>query len=409
MGVYDRNAKHPDRKPNWWISYTVTEYLRAQFDLPERTVREPGGPNQRASGALLAQRRREVRDGTWVPRDKLVRKTFREYSSEWCATREAAGVKNVKNEHQRLRDHAWPVIGSKPIDRVTRSDIKTIMARVADHVSAKTGRPLAPRSQLVIYRDLTAVFKEAIADQLIIASPCTLREKRGELPPNKDQSPGWRSQAIFTREEAEMLMSDERIELRHRVLYALVFLGGMRVGEAIARKWGDIDTVAKPLARLRIESQHDGDELKTEDPREMPIHPTLARLLAEWKMEGYELACGRAPTAELHIVPNRPKRRDRGLPVPGKNAWEWLQKDLAKLGLRRRRMHDTRRTFISLALADGADKYLLKFCTHGRPRKDAFDDYATPPWSALCEQVAKLQLRVRGGENVIHGRFATQR
>lgn len=27
---------------------------------------------------------------------------------------------------------------------------------------------------------------------------------------------------------------------------------------------------------------------KTENPREMPVHPTLARILAEWRLSGFE-------------------------------------------------------------------------------------------------------------------------
>ncbi len=35
--------------------------------------------------------------------------------------------------------------------------------------------------------------------------------KRGELPAKTDKDPPWRSAAVFTREEVERLISDERI------------------------------------------------------------------------------------------------------------------------------------------------------------------------------------------------------
>jgi hypothetical protein len=78
-------------------------------------------------------------------------------------------------------------------------------------------------------------------------------------------------------------------------------------------------------------------------------------------------------------------------------TYELLQADLELLGMRRRRQHDTRRTFISLAIADGARKDLLRWVTHG-PEGDQMDDYTTPPWEALCREVSCLRIRLPEGE-----------
>jgi hypothetical protein len=73
--------------------------------------------------------------------------------------------------------------------------------------------------------------------------------------------------------------------------------------------------------------------------------------------------------------------------------------DLSRLGLRRRRHYDTRRTFISLAQADGARKDVLRWVTHG-PTGKAFDAYTTLPWATLCEAVGYLRLGLREGKLV---------
>ncbi len=70
--------------------------------------------------------------------------------------------------------------------------------------------------------------------------------------------------------------------------------------------------------------------------------------------------------------------------------------DLDKLGLRRRRQYDSRRTFISLARGDGARKDVLCWVTHG-PEGDVFDDYTTLPWPTLCAAVACLRIELREG------------
>ena len=63
------------------------------------------------------------------------------------------------------------------------------------------------------------------------------------------------------------------------------------------------------------------------------------------------------------------------------------------LGLRPRRGHDLRRTFITLAQVDGARRDLLETITHG-PRGDIVSVYTTFPWPALCAEVAKLQIEL---------------
>ena len=55
-----------------------------------------------------------------------------------------------------------------------------------------------------------------------------------------------------------------------------------------------------------------------------------------------------------------------------------------------------RRTFVTLARTDGAIDGLLRWVTHG-PTTDMMDVYSSPPWSALCAEVAKLKVAVREG------------
>jgi hypothetical protein len=56
-----------------------------------------------------------------------------------------------------------------------------------------------------------------------------------------------------------------------------------------------------------------------------------------------------------------------------------------------------RRTFISIARADGAVADTLHFATHG-PDGDIMDDYTTMPWPALCAEVAKVRISLREGK-----------
>ncbi len=78
-------------------------------------------------------------------------------------------------------------------------------------------------------------------------------------------------------------------------------------------------------------------------------------------------------------------------------AQEALLLDLTNLGLRPRRGHDLRRTFITLAQADGAARNVLEAMTHG-PRGDIVDLYTSFPWPVMCREMAKFQPRATGAE-----------
>jgi hypothetical protein len=127
---------------------------------------------------------------------------------------------------------------------------------------------------------------------------------------------------------------------------------------------------------------------------EVPVHPTLAKVLGAWKLTGWCERMGRAPKPEDLIIPTIV-----GTHRDVRKALEDFHEDLARRGLRRRRHYDSRRTFISLGLDRGASKDVLQSITHPRPA-DAFDLYRTPSRAARCEAIAKLHVELRTGQVV---------
>ena len=124
---------------------------------------------------------------------------------------------------------------------------------------------------------------------------------------------------------------------------------------------------------------------------EVPVHQTLAKALARWKLTGWRTWIARAPRPDDPIIPNK-----RGAHRDVRKALEDFHEDLERLGLRKRRHYDARRTFISLGLDGGASKDILQSITHPRPT-DAFDLYWTPGWAARCEAVSKLNVSPKDG------------
>lgn len=292
--------------------------------------------------------------------------TVQEYAERWIAARRDR-IRSVGDEAGRLTHHVYPHIGDRAVDSIRPKDIRDLV------LSLRKNPKLAPRTIRHVYAVLSRLFKSAVIDELITASPVVV--EKGILPKNVDKDPTWRATAIFERGEVVTLISDPRIPEPRRILYAIKFLSGVRHGEAAGLCWSDYDPDMKPLGRFRVSHQYDDAALKTEVPREVPVHPVLAELLNDWKQTGFRRALGRDPKDDDFIAPNR----DFNVRTADA-ADDDFRDDLARVGLRRRRGHDSRRTFTTLAQVDGARRDILKVITHAPSADDIVGVYTSFPW-----------------------------
>lgn len=380
MGVYRREGSS-----YLWISYTHEG--RRYFESAETA-------DHRAASRVLADRRRNGPPPERIAPEVL---TVRRYFDAWIARRVEAGVRTAHDERVRLERFVLPVLGDRPLGEVTRAEVRDVIAAVSRSKSKATGKALAPRSVLHVYGALRLLFADALTDELITSSPCSLKTRKGELPLKRDADPRWRSSSIYTRPEATTLISDDRIPLDRRVYYALGLLAGLRSSEIAGVRWRDLDADAQPLGRLLVASQADEDdvtgdrETKTLAVREVPVHPTLDELLEQWRRHGFPLLFGRHPRPDDWIVPSR---ADVSM-HRSKKMLERLKDDLERLELRTagRGRHAMRATFITLAQVDGARREILEAVTHAG-RGDVVSGYSRWPWDALCAEVAKLRVEL---------------
>jgi len=368
----------------WWASYVGPGGKR---------IRESTGETDRRRAERFERQRRAAVDaGTWQPlADEPGGVTVRGWAERWIARQHERGLSTSRDIETRVRLYILPELGARLVADLRPKDVR----RFVEHLSTTD---LSPRSVHHVYDCLRGMMRDAQIEELIIASPCVLPP--GTLPKKRDADPRWRAGAVFTRSEIEQLISDERVPVDRRTYYALIFFAGMRHGEAAGRRWRDYDPAAVPLGSLTIATQVDAEgediETKTETPRVMPVHPTLAAILAEWRLGGFGELLGRSPRPDDWIVPSR-----RGRHRSVRHTLRRLHEDLERLGLRPRRTHDLRRSLVTLARADGARSDVLKVCTHGSGR-DIVDLYTSWPWATLCEAVSCLRVSRLGRAAVGH-------
>lgn len=347
----------------------------AFYDANGKRVRRSSGlmvGEEAKAEAVLRSIERQIKAG-----QELGGLTVRGYSRQWLKSRTN---KSKRDDVSRLKLHVLPVIGSMRIDEVRPLDIRKLILGLKS-------KGLAPRTQSNIYALLRALFRDALAEELIDKNPVLL--KKSEVPKRRDKKARWRESAQFTAGELALLISSPRVPMGRRVLWGLQGACGMRFGEAAARRWGDI-LDKRPLRGIMVDTAYDTkakvirDETKTGSVRFVPMPDLLHDELERWRRVGWPAMYGRSPTDNDLITP-----ADSGRIRNVNNSLRQLHFDCVELGIPERRQHDLRRTFISLCRAKGAPSDLVKFLSHGRSGA-VLDQYTTLPWRTLCEIVPVL-------------------
>jgi integrase len=275
---------------------------------------------------------------------------------------------------------------------------------------SERGGKLSASSVRNAFDVLQRAMNAAVVDELVPTNPCPL--VRRNLPVKRDKNPVARDGWIFTRDQIERLISDESIKPDRRAQYAVLFLTGMRFGEFAALRWRDYDRTMQPLGRITVAraiKSVSGVEgrTKTEAIKRVPVHPTLAAILAEWQLAGWPQAFDRAPTPDDYVLPTV-RGRCKGNPRNSSASNRSFKADQKKVGMAAPlHQHVARHSFISLAQDDGGEGAILKWVTHAPPNKSGgHDGYNRGQWVRLCEELKKFRIERRGGGKVLGMREA---
>ncbi|MGH8472575.1 MAG: tyrosine-type recombinase/integrase [Gammaproteobacteria bacterium] len=146
---------------------------------------------------------------------------------------------------------------------------------------------------------------------------------------------------IFTPIEARALL--DACDARWRMIVMTAVMSGLREGELLGLRWGDIDWNAR---QIYVRQQYTGgrfSEVKTKaSRRRVDLSGELVAGLRRWRLE-----C--PPGTHDLVFPNTVGRPDN----PGTLLTRGFYPALRRAGLRKIRFHDLRHTFASLLIANG--------------------------------------------------------
>ncbi len=185
--------------------------------------------------------------------------TFRELAERWAAA-EGPTIKPSTLAHYRnaLRAYLLPVYGEREIKTITREEIQRLLAERA----AKYSRSVLRTMRVV----LSLILGWATDCQLLEKSPCT----RIKLPIQTGGRTVTRT--VLTVEQIAALT--DKLEEPYATLVLFLAATGLRIGEALAVKWTDIEDNAVKITRRIYDGKIDTPKSKA-SIRELPVAPEL--------------------------------------------------------------------------------------------------------------------------------------
>ena len=260
--------------------------------------------------------------------------TVADFLEDWLHTTAAQSLRPRTHEGYAIvvRRHIIPVVGSVLIANLAPSHVK----RLIDGVLAAG---LSPRTAQYVHAVLRSALSEAERLDLVANNVAArIRRPRTETRRGKP----------FDRQEVPALLAAIRDE-KYEPVYVLALCTGLRLGELLALRQGDINfergtlTVSGTLQRF-------GGHLHILPPKSRASRRTLAlsrNATRALVMQRAQAAAFEESADSLLFVSTV------GTALEPRNVLRVFQRHLSAAGIPRRRFHDLRHTFATLLLEQG--------------------------------------------------------
>ncbi|MBV5341774.1 MAG: site-specific integrase [Deltaproteobacteria bacterium] len=273
---------------------------------------------------------KRILEGTFQLNNDDFAKTFSTYGEIYIAN---ATIKpsTLADYKSMLKKHINPVFGSKTVDKINRLDIKNFLRQ-----KLKAGLSISTVDHFRAC--ISNVLDLALDADEIDQNPATRLGRittRDQMAHKSDVVPIFLTRELLTKLLATFL--EHKPE--HYPLALMLARTGMRIGEAIALKWDDIDfdkamiTVKRAKSRTIIDTPKSGKSRNIDMSNQLSV--VLKKRYSEAKSEW--------------VFP--------GIKSETIDATAWRRRTFDKIlelaGLQKMRVHDLRHTYASLMLAQG--------------------------------------------------------
>jgi integrase len=254
--------------------------------------------------------------------------TFREYAEHW---RKIQNHRPGTSDHvaRSLTRHVYPMLGDRPLATILPSDLKALVKRM--------GETLAPATVSVIYRHVSAIFKAAVNDRRIVASPCS-----GLSVPKP------RKVKVVPLSTDRVVALADAMPDRYRAAVLLSAGTGLRLGEVLGLSVDRIDflrrrvTVDRQLVQIAGRPPTFGSPKTDASFRSIPLPQAVVDVLAE-HLARYPAS---GPDRLMFTTAE-------GSPVRRTSLWAVWRKAAVAAGVPTETFHSLRHYYASLLIRHG--------------------------------------------------------
>jgi integrase len=303
----------------------------------KRTSRKIG--DKRAAEVVASRIRQKLATGDFkIDEEKRALPTFELFAKGFMDT--YSKLNHAENTRQSyadvLRLHINPVFGDKRLDEIERKDIKHFILE-------KRAGGLSANSVKLILSYFSSILSEAVDDEHIPINPATgVRKVIGKGDPVEINP-------LSAEELNTLLETGEKHFPNHYPMFLVLARTGMREGEAIGLKWGDIDFSGRFIEVRRSYSKGNYSTPKSGKSRRVDMSKQLTETLMAYRKasieKGLRLGIGEPEHLFINNV-GRPLDVDNWRP-------RVFNKALTKAKLRKIRIHDLRHTYATLRISKG--------------------------------------------------------
>ncbi len=338
---------------------------------------------------VLAAKVRESRQPTRPVVDHNL--TVAVYAERWLGLLTTLKPRTIDTYSDALRLHLLPHLGGVKVRLLHKGQVKGVLAqKLTDGLSRSTVR--------IIHATLRAVLNAAVDDGIILANPAERLGRHLRLV----SAPATRQEEIkaMTREQLAVFLTAAQAaptahERRHAPLFLLMARTGLRLGEAFALQWDDLDFQAREIRVARAFSDGRLDTPKSGHGRTVDMSAQLARallrLLVERKAETLKRGWAEVPTWVFCST--------TGTPLQKGNLRRVFVRVLKRAGLPHFSPHSLRHTFASLLLQQGESPVYVQRQLGHASIKLTVDTYGR--WLPMGNKAAVDRLDEPSGSKVV--------
>jgi integrase len=300
---------------------------RARFATPHGRRLTATLATKREADAWLAAHTTDIGRGVWVDPNRG-RLPLSEYTAEWIDQRHDLRPRTA-DDRDIIRVHINPTLGSKPLNKLTPSEVRAWNAALSAKVPGRARKA---------YRLLRTILNTAVADEIIPRNPCRVRgagqDRSAERP-------------IAT--VAQVAELADAVDERLRAFVLPAAWCGLRRAELLALRRRDIDLlhntvrVERSMHTLRDNSVVVGPPKTAAGMRTVAIPPHIVADLDAHLADHVGAGIDALVFTEAKGGPLRLYTVER--------AWRRAREEV---GVPHLRLHDLRHTGNTLAAATGA-------------------------------------------------------